>query len=56
MRESQTRKIPYTLIIGDKEVEDNSVSYRLHGEKETTTLSKEEFKKYIKNIIDTKTM
>ena len=56
MRESQTRKIPYTLIIGDKEVEDNSVSYRLHGEKETTTLSKEEFKKYIKNIIDAKTM
>jgi len=43
MRESQTRKIPYTLILGDKEKEDNTISYRLHGEKDTKTLSKEEF-------------
>ena len=42
MRESQTRKIPYNLILGDKEKEEGFVSYRLHGSNETTTLSKDE--------------
>ena len=44
MRESQTRKIPYNLILGDKEKEEGFVSYRLHGSNETTTLSKDEFR------------
>ena len=43
MRESQTRKIPYTVIIGDKEVNDNLVSYRLHRSKDTCNLKVEEF-------------
>ncbi len=43
MRESQTMKIPYTLILGDKEKESNTVSFRLFGEKETTTLPIDEF-------------
>jgi len=43
MRESQTKKIPYTLIIGDKEKEDNTISYRKHGSTDTTTLTIEEF-------------
>ena len=43
MRESQTKKIPFTLIIGDKEKQDNSISYRLFGSRDTITLSKEEF-------------
>ena len=43
MRESQTRKIPYTLILGDKEKENNEISYRLHGSKETTTLKTSDF-------------
>ena len=43
MRESQTRKIPYTLVIGDKEVEGNTVNYRLHGSQETTSVSVDEF-------------
>ena len=43
LRESQVKKIPYTLILGDNEKENNLVSYRLFGDKETTTLSKEEF-------------
>ena len=43
MRESQTKKIPFTLIIGDKEKQDNSISYRLFGSRDTVTLSKEEF-------------
>jgi threonyl-tRNA synthetase len=43
VREAQTRKIPYNVILGDQEKEDNTVSFRLFGEKETTTLPKEEF-------------
>lgn len=43
LRESQTKKVPYTLILGDQEKESNTISYRLHGEKETTTLPIEEF-------------
>ena len=43
MRESVTKKIPITLIIGQKEVDNNTVSYRLHGSEETTTLSFDEF-------------
>ena len=49
MRESQSKKIPLTIIIGDKEKDGNLVSYRKFGETETTTLSKDEF---IKNILD----
>lgn len=39
MRESQTRKIPFTLILGDKEKENNEISFRRYGSNETTTLS-----------------
>jgi threonyl-tRNA synthetase len=43
MRESQTRKIPYTLIIGDKELNNNTISYRKYGSEETVTLDINEF-------------
>lgn len=43
MRESLLKKYPYTVVIGDKEVENNSINYRLHGEKETISISIEDF-------------
>lgn len=43
LREAQTKKVNYTVIIGAQEKENNTVSYRLHGQKETTTLEKEKF-------------
>ncbi len=43
MRESQVKKIPYSIIIGDKEKECQSISYRKYGENETKNLSQEEF-------------
>lgn len=43
LREAQTRKIKYTIILGDKEKEDKTISYRIHGQKETITTSVEEF-------------
>ena len=43
MREAQTRKIPFTLILGDKEKENGMISYRCFGSNETITVSKAEF-------------
>ncbi len=43
MRESVMKKIPYTLILGNKEVEAKTISYRKYGSEETITISKEEF-------------
>ena len=54
IRESQTRKIPYTLVLGDKEKEDNMVTYRKFGNSETTTVSLYDFIKLIKDEIKNK--
>ncbi len=51
MRESQSNKIPYTIIIGDKEKDNNLVSYRLFGHKETETLSWKDFEKMLEKQI-----
>lgn len=48
MRESQVAKIPYTLILGDKEKEEGLVSYREFGSRETTTVSFEELVNILK--------
>jgi threonyl-tRNA synthetase len=53
IREAQTTKIPYTLVLGDKEVEDRSVTYRPYGSNEQITIDIQEFinklQKEIKN-------
>ncbi len=54
LREAQTAKIPYILILGDKEKEESTISYRLHGQKDTTTLPKEEFLELLKKEINLK--
>ena len=54
VRESQTKKVPYTLILGNMERDNNTISYRKFGSEDTTTLSKEDFVNYIKDIIDNK--
>jgi len=43
IREAQTRKIPYTLVLGNTERDNNTVTYRKYGEEKTTTVSSEEF-------------
>lgn len=54
MRESQTKKNPISLILGDKEVESNTISYRKFGSTETYTLPKEIFIKTLKEAISAK--
>ena len=39
LREAQVKKIPIQLIIGDNEVNDNTITFRRHGSKDSTTLS-----------------
>lgn len=37
IRQSQTQKIPYQIVVGDNEMEERSVSVRKYGEKESHT-------------------
>ncbi len=54
IHQSQTKKIPLSIIIGNQEVESNSISYRKFGNKETTTLPKEEFIAVLQDAIKNK--
>lgn len=56
MREGQMQKVPYLLVLGAKEAEDHTVSFRLHGEEGTTVMPLDEFVEKIKNQIDTKSI
>ncbi|HHF7012475.1 threonine--tRNA ligase [Streptococcus mutans] len=47
IRQSQTKKVPYQLIVGDKEVESGTVNVRRYGSKQTHTESIAEFRKNI---------
>ena len=51
MRESVMKKIPYSIILGQQEVDNNTISYRTHGSNETITVSKEDFVTMIKTQI-----
>lgn len=43
MREAQTNKIPFTLVLGDKERDNKTVSYRHFGSSDTITLNIQDF-------------
>lgn len=44
IRQAQVNKIPYTLVIGDEEVSNGTVTVRKYGEEKTNTMTKDEFK------------
>ena len=48
IRQAQMEKVPYMLVVGDKEMEDNSVNVRKHGGDELGTVSFDEFFNSIK--------
>ena len=54
LRESVIKKIPYMLILGQKEVDEKLVSYRRAGSEETVTLKLEEFIELLNNDIENK--
>ena len=49
IRESQIKKVPYALVIGDNEMNNNLVTYRKHGTQQQITVTIEEFVKLIKD-------
>ncbi|MCJ1762028.1 threonine--tRNA ligase [Mammaliicoccus sciuri] len=49
IREAQMKKIPYQIVVGDKEVENQEVNVRQSGSKDSKTVEKDEF---IWNIVD----
>ena len=52
MRESQVKKIPMTLVLGDKEKENNSVNYRVHGSREANEINLDEFVNLVVDMIN----
>ena len=43
IRESQTKKIPYTLVLGNNERDNNTITYRMFGKENSTTIERNEF-------------
>ena len=54
IRDAELQKIPYLLIIGDKEIQAGSVNVRQRGEKVLGLMKTEDFIKKIKDDIDKK--
>ena len=54
MREAVMQKVPIVLVLGQKEVDDKTISYRKYGTEETVTVSKENFISLIKELIETR--
>ncbi len=54
IREAQTQKIPYALVVGDQEIEQNAVNVRKYGEKDSVTKVFDEFVNQIKTDINNK--
>ena len=54
IREAQMSKVPYMLVIGDKEQEDGTVAVRKRDTTETVTMPADEFVELITNEIATK--
>lgn len=49
IREAQMHKVPYQVVVGDKEVENNEVNVREYGSKDQETMEKDDF---IWNLVD----
>ena len=51
IRDSEVKKVPFMLIVGEKEQEEGKVSVRKHGQGDLGTFSAEEFISYFQEII-----
>ena len=54
IREAQMKKIPYQLVLGDKERDERTVTYRQYGEQKATTVSLDAFVEMILKQIEEK--
>ena len=54
LREAQLEKVPYMLVVGDKDIENGTVSVRSRKEGDQGAMNVDEFIAMIKEEIDTK--
>ena len=55
IREAQVKKTPYTLVIGDQEMENGTVTVRKYGEKNNgQSMKVEEFIAYLQDKVKTR--
>lgn len=54
IRDTEVKKIPYMLIVGEKEVESNTVSVRKHGEGDLGSMSIEAFSELVNKEINSR--
>lgn len=54
IREAQTLKIPFQIVLGDQEVENNTLTYRVYGSQEQVNTSMESFVEIFKKQIEAK--
>ncbi|HLR08370.1 MAG TPA: threonine--tRNA ligase [Bacillota bacterium] len=56
IREAQTEKVPFALVVGDREVQDDAVNVRRYGQKHSETLDYETFEQLILCEINEKSL
>ena len=56
LRNSVIKKVPYSLVIGDKEVENGTVTYRKYGTEKQITVSLDDFIALLEEEIKTKAL
>jgi threonyl-tRNA synthetase len=56
IRDAQNQKIPYMLVVGDQEASEKTVNVRLRSGEQKGTLSIDEFKSYVTNVVACKAL
>ncbi len=54
IREATLEKIPYMLVVGDRDMENNTVSVRLRSGEDLGAMSLDDFTAQLKEVVDTK--
>jgi threonyl-tRNA synthetase len=54
IREHAMQKVPFMLVVGDKEAEAGKVNVRTRGKEKTEDMSAEEFREKVKKLISSK--
>ena len=56
IRDHTLQKVPYLLVVGDREMEDSSVSVRRRGVSDVQTMSLDEFQKTVVGMIESRSV
>ena len=54
IREAQLEKVPYMVIVGDRDIENGTVSPRHRADGDLGAMSFDEFAALVKDVVDTK--